>query len=98
MRYVATVGLVFVILVSPAAPQPPTLAGQPLVIEGRVLGIDFGTETLMLAPATGARPSPSSCTASDRTTTTGSVGTSTCSWWATLSGQAAGPRHSSSTW
>jgi hypothetical protein len=51
--YVTTLGLLFVILVSPAASQPPTLAEQPLVIEGRVLWIDFGTETLMLAPATG---------------------------------------------
>jgi hypothetical protein len=31
--------------VSPPASQPPTLAEQPLVIEGRVLWIDFGTET-----------------------------------------------------
>ena len=38
---------------SPTASQPPTLAEQPLVIEGRVLWIDFGSETLMLAPATG---------------------------------------------
>src|SRR4029453_9477448 len=54
MRYVTTPGLLFVILVSPAASQPPTLAEQPLVIEGRVLWIDFGSETLMLAPATGS--------------------------------------------
>jgi hypothetical protein len=53
MRYVAILGLLFVILVSPAASQPPTLAERPLVIEGRVLWIDFGTETLVLAPATG---------------------------------------------
>jgi len=53
MRYVTTLGLLFVTLVSPAASQPPTLAEQPLVIEGRVLWIDFGSETLMLAPSTG---------------------------------------------
>lgn len=54
MRYVTTLGLLFVILVSPAASQPPTLAEQPLVIEGRVLWIDFGSETLMLAPVLAA--------------------------------------------
>jgi hypothetical protein len=53
MRDVATVGLLFVILVSPAASQPPTVAEQPLVIEGQVLWVDFGSETLMLAPAAG---------------------------------------------
>jgi hypothetical protein len=58
MRYVTTVGLLLVILVSPAASQPPTLAEQPLAIEGRVLWIDFGSETLMLAPATGGSPIP----------------------------------------
>jgi hypothetical protein len=56
VRYVATLGLLFVILVSPAVSQPPTVAEQPLVIEGRVLWIDSGTETLMLAPATGGSP------------------------------------------
>ena len=56
MRYVTTVGLLLVRLVSPAASQPPTVAEQPLVIEGRVLWIDFGTETLMLVPATGGSP------------------------------------------
>jgi hypothetical protein len=36
MRYVTTLGLLFVILVSPAASQPPTLAEQPLVLhQGR---------------------------------------------------------------
>ena len=54
MRYVTTLSLLFVILVSPAASQPPTLAEQPLVIDGRVLWIDFGSQTLMLAPATGS--------------------------------------------
>ncbi len=50
---VAILGLLFVVLVSPAASQPPTVAEQPLVIEGRVLWIDFGSETLALAPVTG---------------------------------------------
>ena len=53
MRNVTALGLLLAILVSPAAPQPPTVAEQPLVIEGRVLWIDFGSETLMLAPSTG---------------------------------------------
>ena len=54
MRDVTTLSLLFVILLSPAASQPPTLAEQPLVIEGRVLWIDFGSETLMLAPVLAA--------------------------------------------
>jgi hypothetical protein len=53
MRAVAIAGLLSLMLVSRAASQPPTVAEQPLVIEGRVLWVDFGTETLMLAPATG---------------------------------------------
>jgi hypothetical protein len=52
-RYVTTLGVLFVTLVSPAASQPPTVPEQPLVIEGRVLWIDFGSQTLMLAPANG---------------------------------------------
>ena len=56
MRYVTTLSLLVVILVSPAASQPPTLAEQPLVIEGRVLWVDFGSETLMLAPVEQSRP------------------------------------------
>ena len=53
MPYIAILGLLFVILVSPAASQPPTVAEQPLVVEGRVLWIDFGSQTLMLSPSTG---------------------------------------------
>ena len=53
MRNVTALGLLLAILVSPAASQPPTVAEQPLVIEGRVLWIDFGSETLVLAPSTG---------------------------------------------
>ena len=56
MRDVTSLSLLFVILLSPAASQPPTLAEQPLVIEGRVLWIDFGSETLMLAPVEQSRP------------------------------------------
>ncbi len=46
---VAIVGLL--LLASEAAPQPPTIPEPPLVIEGRVLWIDFGGQTLALAPA-----------------------------------------------
>ena len=98
MRYVTTLGLLFVILVSPAASQPPTLAEPPLVIEGRVLWIDFGTETLMLVPATGGSPIAIDLHRIRQSDYTGSAGTSTCRWWATFSGQAAGSRRSSSTW
>jgi len=48
---VAIVGLLSVMLAAQAAPQPPTVQEQALVIEGRVLWIDFGSETMMLEPA-----------------------------------------------
>jgi hypothetical protein len=38
---------------SEVASQPPTVPEQPLVIEGRVLWIDFGSQTMALAPANG---------------------------------------------
>lgn len=53
MRYVAILTLLSVVFVSPGASQPPTVAEQPLVIEGRVLWIDSGSQTLALAPAVG---------------------------------------------
>jgi hypothetical protein len=53
MRNVTSLILLLVILVTPAASQPPSVAERPLVIEGRVLWIDFGSETLMLAASTG---------------------------------------------
>jgi hypothetical protein len=46
---VAIVGLF--LLASEAAPQPPTITEPPLVIEGRVLWTDFGSQTMALAPA-----------------------------------------------
>ena len=49
----ATVGLLLLILATQAASQPPTVPEQPLVIEGRVLWIDFGSQSLALAPAEG---------------------------------------------
>jgi hypothetical protein len=48
---VAIVGLL--LLASEAASQPPTVPEPPLVIDGRVLWIDFGSQTLALAPANG---------------------------------------------
>jgi hypothetical protein len=50
---VAVVGALLVILASEAASQPPTVPEQPLVIEGRVLWLDFGSQTLALAPDVG---------------------------------------------
>jgi hypothetical protein len=46
-------GLLLAMVASQAAPQPRTVPEQPLVIEGRVLWIDFGSQTLALAPAGG---------------------------------------------
>jgi hypothetical protein len=46
---VAIVGLL--LLASEAAPQPPTIPEPPLVIEGRVLWIDFGSQAMALAPS-----------------------------------------------
>jgi hypothetical protein len=46
---VAVVGLL--VLASEAASQPPTVPEAPLVIEGRVLWVDFGSQTMALAPA-----------------------------------------------
>jgi hypothetical protein len=50
---VAIVGLLLVMLASQAASQPPTVPERPLVIEGRVLWIDFGNEMMVLEPANG---------------------------------------------
>ena len=46
---VAVIGLL--VLASEAASQPPTVPEAPLVIEGRVLWVDFGSQTMALAPA-----------------------------------------------
>jgi hypothetical protein len=45
----AFVGLL--LLASEAASQPPTVPEAPLVIEGRVLWVDFGSQAMALAPA-----------------------------------------------
>jgi hypothetical protein len=47
------VGLLLVILASEASAQPPTIPEPPLVIDGRVLWVDFGSQTMALAPANG---------------------------------------------
>ncbi len=49
----AIVGLLLAMLASQAASQPPTVPEQPLIIEGRVLWIDFGGQSLVLAPPNG---------------------------------------------
>jgi hypothetical protein len=46
---VTIVGLL--LLASEAASQPPTIREPPLVIEGRVVWIDFGSQLMALAPA-----------------------------------------------
>jgi len=47
---IAIVGLLLVIFVSEVASQPPTVPQQELVIEGRVLWINFGGQAMVLAP------------------------------------------------
>jgi hypothetical protein len=46
---ITIVGLL--VLASQAASQPPTVPEAPLVIEGRVLWVDFGSQAMALAPA-----------------------------------------------
>jgi len=50
---VAIVSLLFVMLATQATPQPPTVQDQALVIEGRVLWVDFGSQVMLLEPAYG---------------------------------------------
>jgi hypothetical protein len=50
---VVVVGLLLAILASEASSQPPTVPEPPLVIDGRVLWVDFGSQTMALAPANG---------------------------------------------
>jgi len=45
------IGLLLVVLASETAAQPPTVPEQPLVFEGRVLWVDFGNQTMAVAPA-----------------------------------------------
>jgi len=50
---VVLVGLFLAILASEASSQPRTVPEPPLVIDGRVLWVDFGSQTMALAPANG---------------------------------------------
>jgi hypothetical protein len=50
---VVVVGLLLALLASEAASQPPTVQEPPLVFDGRVLWVDFGSQTMALAPANG---------------------------------------------
>ena len=45
------VGLLLVLFASETASQPPTVPEQPLVFEGRVLWVDFGSQAMAVAPA-----------------------------------------------
>ena len=47
---IAIVALLLVISVSEVGAQPPTVPQQPLVIEGRVLWVDFGSQAMVVAP------------------------------------------------
>jgi hypothetical protein len=49
----AIAGLFVVMLTSQASAQPQTIPEQPLSIEGRVLWIDFGSQTMALEPTAG---------------------------------------------
>jgi len=54
IRVVASVGIL--LLASEAAPQPPTIREPPLVIEGRVIWVNSGSQTMALAPADNTLP------------------------------------------
>jgi hypothetical protein len=47
------IGLLLAMLAPEASAQPPTIQEPPLVIDGRVLWVDFGSQTMALAPANG---------------------------------------------
>jgi len=50
-RVTSTAFVGLLLFASEAAPQPPTVPEAPLVIEGRVLWVDFGSQAMALAPA-----------------------------------------------
>src|SRR5262245_25640089 len=47
---IALVALLLAVFVSKGASQPPTVPQPPLVIEGRVLWVDFGSQAMVVAP------------------------------------------------
>ena len=50
---VVIAGLFVVMLTAEPSAQPQTIPEQPLSIEGRILWIDFGSQTMVLEPANG---------------------------------------------
>lgn len=50
---VAIIGALLGLLAPEATGQPPTVLQPPLVIDGRVLWVDFGGQTMALAPTDG---------------------------------------------
>jgi len=55
LRFMSVVifGVLFAFLAAEVAAQPPTIQEPPLIIDGRVLWVDFGSQTMALAPANG---------------------------------------------
>ena len=53
LMHVALVGALLGLLAPEAMCQPPTVRQRPLVVEGRILWVDFGSQTMALAPAEG---------------------------------------------
>jgi hypothetical protein len=54
MTTAVMIGLLLVIFVSVPSAQPRTVPERALVIEGRVLWIDFGSQTMMLVQDSGS--------------------------------------------
>jgi len=55
LRFLSVVifGVLFAFFAAEVAAQPPTIQEPPLIIDGRVLWVDFGSQTMALAPANG---------------------------------------------
>lgn len=51
---VAIIGALLGLLAPEATCQPATVQQQPLIVEGRILWVDFGSQTMALAPANGS--------------------------------------------
>ena len=50
---VVILAMLVAIFAAEATAQPPTIPEPPLIIDGRVLWVDFGSQTMALAPANG---------------------------------------------